>query len=106
VARAGGSAVALPGDLGGRTGAVRWSKRRPRDWAAGVLVNNAGALLRRAFTGEIDVCSTRWSTSMSARRHDSQAAVPHLKRRQRIDHQYELGRCAQRRRTGLRGQRH
>jgi 3-oxoacyl-[acyl-carrier protein] reductase len=83
IARAGGSAVALPGDLGGRTGAVALvEEAAARLGGLDVLVNNAGALLRRAFTGEIDDDLFDKVVDLNVRSvvMASQAAVPHLKK--------------------------
>ncbi len=82
IARAGGSASALPGDLGGRTGAVALvEEAAARLGGLDVLVNNAGALLRRAYTGEIDDDLFDKVVDLNVRSvvMASQAAVPHLK---------------------------
>ena len=52
---AGGKALAVKGDLGGRTGSVALVEEAARQLSGlDVLVNNAGALLRRAPVGQID----------------------------------------------------
>lgn len=77
-----GKALALKGDLGGKTGAVAVVEEAVRQLGGlDVLVNNAGALLRRAPLGEIDDALFEKVVDLNVRAvvMASQAAVPHLK---------------------------
>src|SRR5215472_6759766 len=79
---AGGQALAVKGDLGGRTGSVALVEEAARRLGGlDVLVNNAGALLRRAPLGEIDDELFDKVVDLNARSvvMASQAAVAHLK---------------------------
>ncbi|HZT17953.1 MAG TPA: glucose 1-dehydrogenase [Dongiaceae bacterium] len=80
---AGGSALALEADLGGRSGAAELvEEAAARLGGLDVLVNNAGALLRRAPLGEIDDALFDRVLDLNVRSvvMASQAAVPHLKK--------------------------
>jgi 3-oxoacyl-[acyl-carrier protein] reductase len=80
---AGGSALALAGDLGARGGAVALVEAATaRLGGLDVLVNNAGALLRRAFIGDIDDALFDKVVDLNVRAvvMASQAAVPHLQK--------------------------
>jgi 3-oxoacyl-[acyl-carrier protein] reductase len=79
---AGGTALALPGDLGGRSGAAALVEQAAaRLGGLDVLVNNAGALLRRAPIAEIDDQLFDGVVDLNVRSvvMACQAAVPHLK---------------------------
>jgi len=79
---AGGQALAIKGDLGGRTGSAALVEEAARRLGGlDVLVNNAGALLRRAPLGQIDDELFDKVVDLNARSvvMASQAAVPHLK---------------------------
>ena len=79
---AGGKALAIKGDLGGRTGSAALVEEAARRLGGlDVLVNNAGALLRRAPLGQIDDELFDKVVDLNARSvvMASQAAVPHLK---------------------------
>jgi 3-oxoacyl-[acyl-carrier protein] reductase len=82
IGEAGGWAVALKGDLGGRSGAAELVKESAaRLGGLDVLVNNAGALLRRAKIAEIDDSLLDRVLDLNVRSVVAaiQAAVPHLK---------------------------
>jgi len=82
IGEAGGWAVALKGDLGGRSGAAELVKESAaRLGGLDVLVNNAGALLRRAKIAEIDDSLFDRVLDLNVRSVVAaiQAAVPHLK---------------------------
>jgi 3-oxoacyl-[acyl-carrier protein] reductase len=82
IGEAGGWAVALKGDLGGRSGAAELVKESAaRRGGLDVLVNNAGALLRRAKIAEIDDSLFDRVLDLNVRSVVAaiQAAVPHLK---------------------------
>jgi 3-oxoacyl-[acyl-carrier protein] reductase len=79
---AGDKALALEGDLGGRTGAAALVEEAAHLLGGlDVLVNNAGALLRRAPIGEIDDALFDKVVDLNVRSvvMASQAAVRHLK---------------------------
>jgi 3-oxoacyl-[acyl-carrier protein] reductase len=82
IGKAGGWAVALKGDLGGRSGAAELVKKSAaRLGGLDVLVNNAGALLRRAKISEIDDSLFDRVLDLNVRSVVAaiQAALPHLK---------------------------
>ena len=82
IGKSGGWAVALKGDLGGRSGAAELVKESAaRLGGLDVLVNNAGALLRRAKISEIDDSLFDRVLDLNVRSvvAATQAAVPHLK---------------------------
>jgi len=82
IGKAGGWAVALKGDLGGRSGAAELvEESAARLGGLDVLVNNAGALLRRAKISEIDDSLFDRVLDLNVRSVVAaiQAAVPHLK---------------------------
>src|SRR5262249_4103017 len=83
IGRSGGSALALAGDLGARGGAAALLEAAAeRLGGLDVMVNNAGALLRRAFIGEIDDALFDKVVDLNVRAvvMASQAAVAHLKK--------------------------